>query len=314
MTRIANTLLSEDRLLSLREVYSQELFNLAKSKKEIPDQVRKIVYKIYKKIKYNKDEEETVEVKPGVVDPVNDYILKKKYTNKVKLSKLERMKILAEHRKNQQRADSLFKEKEKENIMSLAKNSEKPIEEKVSLEDDENYELVENGDDEEDEYEEVEEVDGEEFEEDDFEEGDYEDFEDYEDDNFCDDSFEEEELEEYNFIKPKNGNGLQLQNKPKDLVAHNTLLNRKRLAADELVDPRKRKGSISSNGTSRKRVCFKLHNNNINGKRCSFNYLEYDRYKPISFTSSVKPEDIKNQKSPEKSLLRNKKNKKLNSK
>jgi hypothetical protein len=328
-------LLSEERFSQLRNIFSEEVFALARSANEYSDVCRKILYRVYKKVKYNKEEEEEKVGKENIVDPVNDYILRKRYTQKIKLSKLERMKILAQHRKNHERADNIVKQKEKEKLLKMTSDSkEKPIVEKINLDDDEDdseedekeVQVITNGknktnghknnnknkyeensedddleedadgemddnednednednqdnEDNEDDEDSQDAENNEDFEDDEGAEGegleDYLDMEEYEEDEFIGDEFDDDDDFDFeNSFLPPNGftyvtGGTSA--KENDLVARNTFLNRKRMANDELPEPHKRRSSISSNsnGTSnkknKKKVCFKLYNNNVNG-------------------------------------------------
>ena len=68
-------------------------------------------------MKYNREEEDKENLDESnsiVVDPVNNYILNKNYTNKIKKSKLDRMRAMIERQKNQKRIDKILKEKEEE--------------------------------------------------------------------------------------------------------------------------------------------------------------------------------------------------------
>jgi hypothetical protein len=82
-------------------------------------------------MKYNRDEEDienSDQSTQQVVDPVNSYILNKNYTNRIKKSKLERMRAIIERQKNQKRIEKLLKEKEEEK----AKENEKIVEAKLN--------------------------------------------------------------------------------------------------------------------------------------------------------------------------------------
>ena len=74
------------------------------------------MYKLYKKIKYGTEDKDVKETIGNIVDPVNHYILSKNYTNKVRMSSLQRIKKIIEKRKNVERVEKLFKEKEAEDI------------------------------------------------------------------------------------------------------------------------------------------------------------------------------------------------------
>ncbi len=64
-------------------------------------------------MKYNHtEEEETVHC----IDPVNEHILAKNYTNKIKMSRLDRMKLIAERKKNITRIETFLKEKEESKL------------------------------------------------------------------------------------------------------------------------------------------------------------------------------------------------------
>jgi hypothetical protein len=68
-------------------------------------------------MKYNREEEDKENLDESnsiVVDPVNNYILNKNYTNKIKKSKLDRMRAMIERQKNQKRIEKILKEKEEE--------------------------------------------------------------------------------------------------------------------------------------------------------------------------------------------------------
>jgi hypothetical protein len=142
-----------------------------------------------------------------LVDPVNQYILSKSYTNKVKMSRLDRMKLISDRKKNRARVENFLKEKNKEEILqsqvSTDSQDEAPEvilkENIVKLTDDDNFEDINqidqflNEEIEEDEDWEVSnanylnEEEDEEFEEDDLEE-----------EEFNEDDYEEEELFTYN--------------------------------------------------------------------------------------------------------------------
>ena len=72
-------------------------------------------------MKYNKDEEPEKTFK---VDPVNQYILNRNYTNKLKMSRLERMRLIAERKNNKERVEKLLKEKSLETLKLATSNAE----------------------------------------------------------------------------------------------------------------------------------------------------------------------------------------------
>jgi hypothetical protein len=77
-------------------------------------------------MKYNKDQEDkenNIE-DMSVVDPVNNYILNKNYTNKIKKSKLERMRAIIERQKNQKRIEKILKEKEEQKEIEKSNQSQ----------------------------------------------------------------------------------------------------------------------------------------------------------------------------------------------
>jgi hypothetical protein len=79
------------------------------------------LYKIYKKIKYNQEDEE--ENYDSQVDPVNHYILTKNYTNKVKMSRLDRMKLISDRKKNKDRVEKFLKEKKSSETQQLIESN-----------------------------------------------------------------------------------------------------------------------------------------------------------------------------------------------
>jgi hypothetical protein len=204
-----------------------------------------MLFKLYKKFKYREDEEEP---KSTAVDPVNDHIMKKNYTHRFKMSKLEKMKILAEHRKRQEKLNETLKEKQKEILENTKHNAivndEEPViqEEMIQLnEEDQDDEPIKESSEEFD-YEEEEEADS----QDSFEAAE----EMLEEDDYYSESDEEssESEEKKNVIfVPKMNNG-----------NNSTFLNKKRASTD-IVTP------VSNGKSNGKKVCFKLNNNDYNG-------------------------------------------------
>ena len=105
---------------SNKDLVKKLFFEQASTKQDIPDNKRKIMFKLYKMLKYDldysdvEDEEPMEKDKENVVDPVNDYILKKNYTSKsLTCNKLKR-KILNSALKQQKRADKIIAKNKEE--------------------------------------------------------------------------------------------------------------------------------------------------------------------------------------------------------
>ncbi len=228
------------------------MFKAAKAKNDnLSPKKRETLFKIYKKLKYGEEEEE---VKSTAVDPVNEHIMKKNYTHKFKISKLEKMKLMMDHRKRQEKLNNLLKEKEKEVVNNTKVNGEvndkkeEVIEELIQVDEDEHssdeenedIEIEESGDEydfeDEEENDEVEEIEDE-FEDDIIHEDDYSEKMD-----------EDSESEDNNVIYvPKNKNN-----------NNQTFLGKKR-AASNMVTP------VNNCNSNVKKVCFKLNHNDYNG-------------------------------------------------
>ena len=215
---------------SLKNMFIDQVFNYAKNRNNnLSQNKRETLFKLYKKLKYNNIEEEN---KIKTVDPVNYHIMNKCYTQKLKLSKLERMRIISEHRKKSERSNNFNNIKDILTNSDLNKKDEGIIKEKhsideISLED-------ENDNQSEDEELEENEEDEEEL---------------------------ELELEEEN--SDEEAQNLNIIITPMKKKNNTTMLNKKRYHNGI------EKESINySNGINykKKRVIFKLANNEINGK------------------------------------------------
>merc|ERR1712032_405218 len=109
---------------NLKTTYQKIIFEKATSKEEIPEPQRSLLFKVYKKLKYNnenyeEEEKEKENIKTYEVDPVNDYILKKSYTNRSRLSKVEKIKLLAQKRKHFENNQKQYKQMELDRMNKL---------------------------------------------------------------------------------------------------------------------------------------------------------------------------------------------------
>ena len=125
-----------------KDIVKSALFEHASSKKDIPDSKRKIMYKLFKMLKYNleynevEDEDKIIKEKEKenvIIDPVNDYILKKNYTSHTLKSnnKLKRQ-ILNSALKHKKRTQKILKKMEEDSTNAKKLNFEENNEEEVN--------------------------------------------------------------------------------------------------------------------------------------------------------------------------------------
>ena len=97
------------------------------------------MYKLYKNLKYGEQDQEKEKL-VYTVDPVNDYMLQKMYTHKVKPSKLERMRILTLKKKFKERVETYLKENDQ--VSSNQQNKEEQLKIIESLNEDKKEEIL----------------------------------------------------------------------------------------------------------------------------------------------------------------------------
>ena len=104
----------------------------------MPEPQRTLLFKVYKKVKYldeNYEEKEKEKVKTYDVDPVNDYILKKSYTNRTRMTKIEKIRVLANKRRFQESNQKQLAIMEKEKMTQLTNEINKEFSQKEKKKD-----------------------------------------------------------------------------------------------------------------------------------------------------------------------------------